>query len=208
LRKPEEGWPVTSALGPAFAAEIDATGISGEGNGRFDGMSHDASLRLRYLERMWASRPDADLREHLGFEGRDPLGDIRLIDYCIAIPPDQFMRNGITRSLARRVLADRVPAVVLGENRIGRQTPEWFHRLSHDRQQLVNDLEDLEQSPLARHMLDLPRMKAIAADWPADADAAADKFVPLMAVLARGVNIGQFIQWVEGSKPLPVVAVQ
>ena len=196
-----EPWRALSAISPDFARSIDARGIKRKqfGRDKINGLGHEASRHLQHLRQTWQSRAAApSLRSYFGFEQRDPLGDIRLVQFCIAIPPEQFMRDGITRRLARRVLADRLPPEILRENRIGRQNPEWFERLSASREYLATEVRRLRSSPLASYALDLPRMQAVSDDWPADSDAAAGRYAPLAAVLERGVNIGQFIEWVEG----------
>ena len=48
-----------------------------------------------------------------GIDVRDPTADRRLVEFCLAVPTDQFMRDGAPRALARRALADRLPAAVL-----------------------------------------------------------------------------------------------
>ena len=50
---------------------------------------------------------------------RDPTADVRVLEFCLAVPPDQFLHEGIPRALARRALADRVPKLVLDERRRG-----------------------------------------------------------------------------------------
>ena len=48
-----------------------------------------------------------------GLDVRDPTADRRVLEYCLAIPPEQFILGGVPRSLARRAFADRLPAAVL-----------------------------------------------------------------------------------------------
>jgi asparagine synthase (glutamine-hydrolysing) len=147
---------------------------------------------------MWLRPGSALLRPYVGFERWDPLADLRLIDFCLSIPSEQYMLDGVTRRLARRVLDDRVPAAVLRENRKGRQSPEWFHRLSGGRNRLGETLQRLSKSALASHALDIRRMQGVLDRWPADAHTAQAKYGPLVLVLARGVNVGEFLEWVEG----------
>src|SRR5690606_34827797 len=50
-----------------------------------------------------------------GIDQRDPTADRRLIEFCLSVPPREYLRGGRTRSLARRALADRLPAELLDE---------------------------------------------------------------------------------------------
>lgn len=191
-------WRSASALSAELALAADAEGVASAWRGRMDGMDYSSSMRLGLFERMWRRPGNSLLRPYYGVERRDPLADVRLVEFCLAIPSGQYLQDGVTRRLARRVLADRVPAKVLAENRIGRQSPDWFHRLTHERGRMAATLERLQKSPLASYALDLGRMKAILDDWPADANAAQPKFGALVSVLARGANVGEFLEWVEG----------
>lgn len=199
-------WGRTSAISSELALAANAEAIAQENIGCIPGLGHDASSRLRHFESNWRRPGNPLLRPYLGFDRRDPLGDIRLVEFCISLPSDQYMLDGVTRRLARRVLADRVPEQLLRENRKGRQNPDWFYRLSCEREQFAESIERLKKSPLASYALDLPRMKNILEDWPADADDAERKLTSLVAVLARGVNTGEFLEWVEsGCIPPPSV---
>ena len=192
-----EKWKTQCALNANLAATVGAERITAETQGT-DRLDLDSSLRLSLLERMWRCNPDPTLRSFYGFERRDPLGDIRLVEFCIALPPEQFLMGGVSRRLARRVLADRLPQQIIEENRRGRQIPDWFYRLNCARGELASTLERLRKSPLASYVLDLPRMQAALDNWPADAAAAQGLYMPLACILSRGLNMGVFLEWVEG----------
>jgi asparagine synthase (glutamine-hydrolysing) len=49
----------------------------------------------------------------LGIEPRHPFFDKRLVEFCIALPREQRTRDGWTRMIVRRALADLLPAKVL-----------------------------------------------------------------------------------------------
>ena len=195
-------WQVNSPISKELTLAVDLQVVSEE-NHNVLGLTHDSSLRLRYLDGQWRRAGNALLRQYLGFERRDPLGDIRLLEFCIAIPSEQYMLDGITRRLARRTLADRVPQQLLRENRKGRQSPEWFYRLNCERERLVGVVERLKRSPLASYALDVDRMNSLLHDWPTDAAAAESKYFPLIRVLARGANVGEYLEWVEAGFPAP-----
>lgn len=191
-------WRFQAAVNPGFGeglrmADAWDRGEAGQATG-----SLDQRDRLTLLEHFWFGRSIlAGNRLAEGFELRDPLGDVRLIDFCTGIPPEQFVRGGTTRSLARRVLADRLPAKVLYEYRGGKQNPEWFTWMTRRRVVFLAELDLLERSPMASHILDIPRLRALANDWPADPDAAQARWVALTVGLGRGIRLGRFIRWAE-----------
>ncbi|PKP90584.1 MAG: hypothetical protein CVT77_14650 [Alphaproteobacteria bacterium HGW-Alphaproteobacteria-16] len=155
--------------------------------------------RMRLLDRTAQGHAFVGQRRFRdGFEQRDPLGDIRLAEYCLAIPRDQFTRWGKDRWLARRVLADRLPPMVTQEHRKGRQGAEWFDWLTRTRPWIAATLDATEASALGKELIDVPRLRAILDDWPEDAVAAEQRQVEMMHVLARGTALGAYIRWAEG----------
>lgn len=129
-----------------------------------------------------------------------PLFDRRLIEFCLALPANQFLRDGQPRSFARRVLADRLPREVLDNPLRGAQCPEWFHRLDARRGPIADTLAELEASALARHCLDVPRLRRLFHLWPADAAAAYARRVDYEVVFSRGLHVGQFLLAVEAGR--------
>jgi len=132
-----------------------------------------------------------------GLENRNPLADHRLLEFCLAIPQDQFLRNGKTRWLARRVLADRLPAEVINNLDRGAQSPAWFDRLSQDRAALAAEIDELSRSPLASRYLDVERLRRLVEHWPASSQDALRRFAEYRSALIRGINHGRFLRWVE-----------
>ena len=47
-----------------------------------------------------------------GVERRHPFYDVRLLDYCLALPVEQKLKDGWTRSILRRALRDVLPDLV------------------------------------------------------------------------------------------------
>ncbi len=101
------------------------------------------------------------MRAYYSFEIRDPLADPDLVEFCLAIPREQYLLGGVQRSLARRALADRLPPALLAERGYRRQNPEWFTRFSAQRESFAAEIERLANVPLAAETLDLPRLKQL-----------------------------------------------
>ena len=153
---------------------------------------HMQAQRTRTLETL------RTLRAYYGFELRDPLSDPDLVEFCLAIPREQYLLGGVQRSLARRALTDRLPAPLLAERGFGQQNPEWFTRLTAQRDSFAAEVNRLANIPLAAEMLDLPRLKQLIDTWPADAETAQARRFDYEVVLARAVQTGRFIRWSEG----------
>jgi asparagine synthase (glutamine-hydrolysing) len=192
-----------SALNPAFIAE---TGLArqwrAEGFDPWFGL-HEWNPKRRRAYRLFDhNQYTRDFRgmgpEIFGFEVRDPHGDRRLLEFALSVPETMYRRDGIPRSFARRVLADRLPREILDERRRGANTPMWFRALNETRDDFAADIDRLEASPLASRLIDLPRLKRLMAQWPKDANEAEGRMSEYRLALARGVHVGRFIRWVEG----------
>jgi asparagine synthase (glutamine-hydrolysing) len=133
-----------------------------------------------------------------GCEARDPHADRRLLEFALAVPEPMYRRNGVARSFARKVLADRLPREIIDERRRGTNNPTWFRSLNARRAEIARDIERLEASPLARRLLDVPRLKRLMAQWPKDEQAAESRRNEYQLALARGIHVGRFVRWVEG----------
>jgi len=153
---------------------------------------HMEAQRVRTLETM------RTVRAYYGFEMRDPFADPDLAEFCLAIPREQYLLGGVQRSLARRALADRLPAALLAERGYGRQNPEWFTRMTAQRESFAAEIERLTNVPLAAEMLDLPRLKQLIDTWPQDATAAEARRLEFALILPRAIQTGRFIRWSEG----------
>lgn len=139
------------------------------------------------------------LKQRGDFEIRDPTADRALVEFCLAIPRDQFHRNGVNRFLARRMLAGRVPPAITQETRIAPGQPDWFAWADQRRNSIGAELERIEKSPLACDVLDVALMRRVFEDWPASAEEAAKPpHVPLLRhALGHGRRVGQFLARLE-----------
>lgn len=184
----------STAINPDFASACDAPRRIAQHRRALKGGS--ATIRrAAFTGTQNAADALGLVRSLFGLEMRNPLADRRLLEFCFAVPDDQYLRGGVTRALARRVLADRLPPDVVNNCKRGVQAGEFFHRMTLMRGVIASGVEELERSPLARRMLDVPRMKAMVAAWPEDASAAG---LDYLSVLHRGLHCGQFLRWIEG----------
>lgn len=133
-----------------------------------------------------------------GYELRAPLAYMPLVEFTLRVPSTQFCRDGQLRWLARRVLADRLPAESLMERKIGAQHPEWYDTLSSLRDDYQADLNRLGSSPLVARLVDLQQAQALLDRWPKDAHEAVEQRDSYINALCRGLHVARFIRWNEG----------
>jgi asparagine synthase (glutamine-hydrolysing) len=191
-----------SALNPTFVADCDLVRQWREAG--FDPWfrkSATEAARHRAFQLFDNNQPARDymasLNERYGFEARAPHADRRLLEFALAIPEPRYRCNGVARSFARSVFADRLPPEILNERKRGAQGGAWFRRLDARRADVAEDLERFKASPLASGLLDLPRLKRLVEEWPADEHVALARTSDYMVVLTRALHIGRFILWAE-----------
>ena len=181
------------AINPLFAREINliersrATGW----DPNFAGPISARDLRLLRLNPFENSNDlIAAGRATSGIQQLFPLMDIRLIEFMLSLPDEQFFRDGISRRLPRMSMAGRLPPSVLRNNLRGAQNPEIAIRAKALRPGMLEELESFEQVPLAARCLDLPRLKKIVRTWSGDA-------YECGLLLQRAIHIGRFFLWAE-----------
>jgi asparagine synthase (glutamine-hydrolysing) len=130
---------------------------------------------------------------------RDPTADVRLLEFCLAAPAEQFLSNGVQKALAKRALADRLPRMVLDEPRKGLQAADWHEHLTAVRDRVVGELDRLAACPPATRVLDLPRLRQLVENWP-DGGWERDEVIgPYRGALLRGISTGHFLRRVTGT---------
>ena len=133
-----------------------------------------------------------------GRQRRDPFADRELIEFCLSVPEWMYRRNGVGRSFARAVFADRLPPEILNDTRHGEQRANWFAALEVLRPHIEHEAGRIESSALAARLIDVPRLQALIAAWPADATEAQARMSEYRFAFTRAVRAGEFIRWVEG----------
>lgn len=176
------------------------------------GLARERGLDLAY--RPWKNGFDArvwmlgrvDMGNHnkgflagWGIDHRDPTADRRLVEYCLSVPMEQFLRDGVPRSLAVRALSGWLPGAVLQERRKGYQAADWHEGLSAARGAVAEEIERLAPCSPAARALDLDRLRALAKNWP---DSGWDRPEVIQAyrlALLRGLSAGHFLRKASGS---------
>jgi asparagine synthase (glutamine-hydrolysing) len=131
---------------------------------------------------------------------RDPTYDRRVVEFCLTVPLEEFLRGGQQRSLARRAMAGRLPASTLRRTQRGRQSADWYVNLGAVRGRMAMEVEQLESSPLASRMLDLARMRSLIENWPSGGFERADVSRTHHVALTRGFSVGRFLLQYDPAK--------
>ena len=138
-------------------------------------------------------------RAHFGVEARDPTSDIRVVEFCLGIPGDQYLRNGVDRSLIRRTMRDLLPDTVLHKTRRGAQASDWYEQYQSLQGRFAAAMEEIRRSETARRILDLQRLDRLVEHWPQPLRN--EHLADYSLVLTRGVAMGLFLVWLENGGP-------
>ncbi len=133
-----------------------------------------------------------------GIDQRDPTTDRRLVEFCLSAPAEQFLSGGISRALARRAFADRVPQAVLNEERRGLQGADWHEGVRTLQARVLEELSRQGDCEPAANTLDLARLRALAEAWPRDGWDTYTAEQAYRIVLLRAVAAGHFLRKATG----------
>ena len=155
--------------------------------------------------RTWVFRrgdPGNGVKGALGDSGidlRDPTSDRRLVEFCLSIPTEEYLRDGVPRALAKRALADRLPAAVLDEKKIGYQAADWHEGLTAVRGEAAAEIERFANCAPAAALLDVERLKRLMANWPTSGWERPDVRASYRLALLRGISAGHFLRKASGA---------
>lgn len=133
-----------------------------------------------------------ELGHAMGMHILDPTLDKRVMEFCLAIPDDQYLKDGMNRRLVRRAFAGQLPDEVLWNPRKGLQAADIVSRIRHFHEEMETALDDIEQLDLARKYLDLKKMRDVfrSAGGPVTPELTSS----CGAILMRGLMVGLCLQ--------------
>ncbi|QHT59932.1 asparagine synthetase B [Paenibacillus lycopersici] len=103
----------------------------------------------------------AKLSLKYGIWERDPTCDPRVVRFCLSLPIEQFVLNGVSRSLIRRATDQYLPDKVRWNQRVkGFQSADWVHRMTPVRSAFIQELHDLCNDSAASEYLNIPQIRS------------------------------------------------
>lgn len=183
-----------SALAPGAAAEAQE---------RMKASGRDLSYRPSkdpFASRMWAlGRVDLGVYNKgtlggWGLDVRDPTADRTLIELCLRIPMEQYLRGGKIRALARNAFADRLPPMIVNETRKGLQAADWYDGFTAGRDEAAEEVARLAMLAPAQRTLDVDRMQQLVDAWPKEGWHTHRVESQYRLALLRGISGGHFLR--------------
>lgn len=158
---------------------------------------HDGrAMRIAVLGRQ-DSGPQTMAANIRGIDMRDPTSGLRLVEFCLSVPDSQYLRNGQTRWLLQRMVADVLPPEILHAKTKGYQSADWYEGLSADRERLREMLQQLKSHQHVDELIDLAAFEQLLNDWPDGGWASQEVLHNYRYKLLRGMAAGAFIRYAE-----------
>jgi len=87
---------------------------------------------------------------------RDPTNDLRVINFCISVPEDQYVQNGLDRSLIRRSTKNYLPdSIRLNQRSRGIQGADGIHRMKQSWTSFIEELYLVSEDPTMSNFIDI-----------------------------------------------------
>lgn len=190
----EHGAADLSLLSEAWRGEVEAVL---EAEARVSGGEEGSRVsRWRMLQTADSGNYRKGALARWGVDERDPTADRRLTEFCLSLPPEQLLSQGVNRRLARLALADRLPQSVLHGPR-GYQFADWYETIS--RTGLERQVAKLREMLGPETVIDLEALQRLAASWPDGEWASLDVIGTYRVSMLRALAAGAFIRAVRQS---------
>jgi asparagine synthase (glutamine-hydrolysing) len=134
-----------------------------------------------------------------GLSARDPTADKRVIEFCLSVPDEEYLRDGVPRSLARRAFGARMPAEVANATIRGLQAPDWYEGLGRDMGAVKAEIEHIARSSAGENAVDSAWLQDAVSSWPADGWDRDDVIMRYRHGLLYGLSVGHFMRKVAGT---------
>lgn len=134
-----------------------------------------------------------------GLSVRDPTGDKRVVEYCLSVPFEEYIRGGIPRSLARRAFSDRLPAAVTSARIRGYQSADWYEAMDQARSEIQQEVDAIARCAGAREALDVTWLEEALTSWPSGEWGSSEVLARYRFGLLGGISAGHFMRKVRGT---------
>lgn len=173
-RAAKTAYPFPELIQPQFAKKTDVYHKLAEYGIDRSGWAASSNL---YAQRKWhfqelyhwnaSNTLAAKLSLRYSLWKRDPSNDLRVIRFCLSVPEEQYVQNGMDRALIRRSTEQILPDQVRLNQRVrGVQGADWVHRMLPQWPAFIQELQELRKDErmmeyLNHESLDMAMAKAV-----------------------------------------------
>ena len=123
-------------------------------------------------------------------ETRDPTADVRLLEFCMGVPDEQYTFEGGRRMLIRRAMNGILPDSVRWNVKRGKQAADIIPRLVEQQDELEKEMDRLGSDPEVINYIDVAEMKNT---WNSLISDSANNLSPNANAILRAMSTGYFL---------------
>ena len=129
-----------------------------------------------------------------GIDQRDPTSDRRLVEFCLAIPPDLLASRPVEPSpVYLSAFSGRIPEPVLQNRRRGYQGADWYEMF--EPAEVGALFEQLAGNPAVKALLDMEAIRARIASWPRSGERNWARLAPYRTGVLRALALADFVDF-------------
>ncbi len=189
-----------SAISPQFARDMQIIDRAKRDSRRLEAKTGSFALsrRLNMITGVeFRGEWEAGMLALHGVDLRDPTSDLDVVQFCLGIPDEQYLVEGISRSVIRRAMWNLLPPMVLANRKRGFQAADWFGKMSRSRDAMAEEMAGLQASNLAAEAVDLHRLAGLISNWPIAASNGRRQKEDYQLALPRALASGRFLRLFE-----------
>lgn len=162
----------------------------------YRGKADGVRFRVDPLYRIEFAETCLDLNAQ-GLDPRSPTMDRRLIEYCLSVPEEVYLRQGSPQWLIRELGKELLPPEILHSRTRGYQAADWFDSATAAHEDFRAELEQFRRHESIGRYLDLDEMQKLIDDWPESGWHRPEVEMRYRNKLLRGFSVGAFVRYVE-----------
>jgi asparagine synthase (glutamine-hydrolysing) len=195
-------------LSPEMAGAIKALAAERDWDLSYRPGRDGRRIRLAGIGRIDSGHLRPSTNARFGIDLRDPTIDRRIVELCLAIPEEHFLRDGRESAVFRDAMAGVLPSWLLKQRHRGLQSADWYEGVVAAREELAEHVERLARSKLASRALNIEWLRGAVTELPdpgtppdilADGNWGSLQGERDGTTLLRGMSVGHFILRTEGS---------
>lgn len=179
-----------SLINPEFAMRNNVESLF------FKGKDDFRLKRIKYLRRPETGAVNNVFWKITGVRKLDPTADRKVVEYCLSVPVEKYIENGVSRSLIRNAMLGRLPEQVRTERRLGLQAADMAIHFKKEREEALAELARMKQVDLVAKALDLRKMEQMM-NWSGEQIASNRGDLNSWRKLIRAFSVGRFLRQLE-----------
>ncbi|WP_417898978.1 asparagine synthase-related protein [Bacillus haimaensis] len=133
-----------------------------------------------------------------GLWKRDPTNDLRLVKFCLSVPDEECVKDGLDRALIRRALKEKLPDTIrLNQLYRGVQGVDWVHRMKNSWPNFTNELESMKKNGYIFQYINKEVLE-VAIKKVKEGPITQKAIDPYYRIAIRSLIINRFISRIEG----------